>query len=292
MFWFDISERTYSRGTIWRGPDTTLSLRQKIDENEVAAILWPLSDGGAQPIYTALASDRMRRPPFGRCYVRHSFELDRGTGTYRDVCAYPSQPAPILADELDALNCAGISRTRIRDAVGSYPYPVDAPWCSAGARPMTCPPSAYPSCDARAPLVVRWVPRQEPVTFGSGTRLVLVARVEQPGYLGLPLSVSVRVPSGVVLTHGSLSYAVRPGPPGTVHEQEFVFELTGSAPSEDLLLVADAQGTAAGFHAEIPYRFGRAEPAFQLRMTGTPLMFDHTSLGPSIDMGPITNGLQ
>jgi len=73
-------------------------------------------------------------------------------------------------------------------------------------------------------------------------------QVEQPGQLGLPLAVD-------------------------------------ALPACDLVLVVNAQSRGAGFHARVPYRSGRPEPAVATpTLTGTPVTVGSTSEGPSVQM--------
>ncbi len=139
-----------------------------------------------------------------------------------------------------------------------------------------------------APVVARWVTHAEPSAVtgrGQGDRLVLVARIEQPGRLGLPLSVWVEAPGGVVQTRGQRQYTVAPAHAGSVHETEMEF-VVGAVPNGDLVLVVDAQSPGAGFHARVPYRFGRPAPTIATpTLTGTSVTVGNTSAGPSVRMG-------
>lgn len=143
MFWFDLGARSYSSGAAWNSPAPT-RLTDRIDENEVSAMLWRISDTNVPAVYQALASTRLRRAPFGRCYTRHAWSLDAARSPV-NVCA-TRESKPHFADMLDALSCDSFSRTALRGAIGAYPYPVDSPYCVAGVRPSTCTPSPYPLC--------------------------------------------------------------------------------------------------------------------------------------------------
>ncbi len=145
MFWFDIAMRTQAWDD-WNLPSATGDLQQLISETEVSAILWSLRGSSSLPIYQALASDRMTRAPYGRCYNRHEFTLPEAGPPFTGVCEHLDLPTPHLADLLDAMNCTGFDRARLRTAIGSYPYPVDSPWCAAGMRPSTCAPRGDTPC--------------------------------------------------------------------------------------------------------------------------------------------------
>ena len=127
--------------------------------------------------------------------------------------------------------------------------------------PVTTAPTA--PHEIGAPVLVSWIVREEPASAsrqgGAPGHYLLSARVAQPGYLGLPLQVSVELPPGVSLVRGPARWVVQPAAPGTVNET--VLEVLAPAvPADDLLLVADAQGEHAGVHAVARYRFGRPEP--------------------------------
>jgi hypothetical protein len=145
MFWFNLATRTQAWGT-WGRPTAAAGLLQLLDETEVSAILWALRGASALPIYRALASERMTRPPYGRCYNRHEFTLPESGPPLVNVCEYLDIPAPHLADQLDAMSCLGFDRAAIRSAIGQYPYPLDSPWCTAGVRPATCAPRGDAPC--------------------------------------------------------------------------------------------------------------------------------------------------
>lgn len=132
MFWFDLGQRRYSRG-IWTRPDPSGGLMQKMDENEVAAMLWELGQADKATratVLTTLASPRVRQSPFARGYTRRIWEVDAG---YNQVNVFNTgMPAPMFADYLDALVCSGVSAAvidAVTDPTTNYPYPSDAPLC-------------------------------------------------------------------------------------------------------------------------------------------------------------------
>ena len=157
-----------------------------------------------------------------------------------------------------------------------------------GPVPVT-PAAAVARHDMESPVVVRWVTRVEPGAVtgrpGAEDRLVLAARVEQTGRLGLALRVWVEAPEGVTQTRGPQQYTVAPAAPGSAHETELEFEVV-AVPRDDLVLVVDAQGAAAGFHARVPYRFGRAAPVSATPpLTTAPVTVGGTSAGAAVEMG-------
>jgi len=133
MFWLDISSNRYGGGVPWQLPTPAGGLLQFMDENEVSSMLWSISSAstvGAPPLFTALASAHMNTSPWGRGYTRHTWDLD-STGHPINVIDTGSL-APAIPDFLDALNCAGVSRSVIDGATiptTQYPYPSASPIC-------------------------------------------------------------------------------------------------------------------------------------------------------------------
>ncbi len=133
MFWVDLGNRAYpARSGGWTRPKPGDGLLQNMDENEVSAELWALSQGGAQniPVFQGLASAHMNTPPYKRGYTRHSWDVT-GPGQFANV-QDSGEPAPMLADFFDAVICGGTKAAAI-DAVAQpaqfYPYPSSAPLC-------------------------------------------------------------------------------------------------------------------------------------------------------------------
>jgi hypothetical protein len=141
LFWFDLGERKYSKTMTWQRPKPSGGLLQLIDENEVSAILWgmtlqtPPAFGQAQnqKFFAALASARMKSAPFGRGYTRHTWSPVKGTCNKTDVATNAAWSAPMLADFLDALVCAGFPASTVDASTQPstyYPYPSDKPICN------------------------------------------------------------------------------------------------------------------------------------------------------------------
>lgn len=130
MFWLDLEARVPAAGT-WTRPSPGEGLLQQLDENEVAAILYRLGQGtpSRQPLYEALAAPAMNASPWARGYLRHRWRMEGGQVV--DV-RRTEEPAPCLADFLDALMCQGFPRS-VMDAATepavAYPYPSHAPLC-------------------------------------------------------------------------------------------------------------------------------------------------------------------
>jgi hypothetical protein len=132
FLWFDVSKRLYDNGNAFKRPSASSydGLLQPLDENEVAAMLLALSSAsGAQALYSALASPRANTAPFQREYTRHTWTTNQ-TGPNNIVDT--GESVPMLADFLDALDCAGFARSTIDAAMQPaiyYPYASNSPIC-------------------------------------------------------------------------------------------------------------------------------------------------------------------
>ncbi len=130
MFWVDLDAREPAWGE-WVRASPGEGLLQRLEENEVAAILYRLGTGAPsrQPLYEALASPAMNTPPWARGYRRHKWRVEDGKVV--DV-VQTQEPAPSLADFLDAMMCRGFPAP-VMDAATepalAYPYPSAAPLC-------------------------------------------------------------------------------------------------------------------------------------------------------------------
>lgn len=245
MFWVDIDRRLRDDGGPWTRPSAAAGLTQLMDENEVAAMLWELRNViGGDAIYDALSSVRMTEPPFARGYTRRYWTTDIFPAYYDTL-----ESAPFVADMFDALRCSGSASAgevdAVTDPLTSYPYPSASPECG---RP-------------ESPVTVAWRTQGPPV---AGRPLRLRAVIERRAALSMPLSWSIELPAGTRLLMGSQTGALSPAPGPAHDELDFIVEV-GAIPTEDIVLTVHADGPAFGYHAEVPYRFGRAPP------TRTPL---------------------
>jgi hypothetical protein len=132
LFYADLGARRYSEGLpAWQRPEAALGLLQRIDESEVAALLWDVHAriGSLEPLLTALSSPRMREPPFARGYTRRVWSDPENLAQYEDT----EEPHAHLADLFDALRCAGALTPAELDAATQpeqhYPYPSEQPLC-------------------------------------------------------------------------------------------------------------------------------------------------------------------
>ncbi len=123
-----------------------------------------------------------------------------------------------------------------------------------------------------------------PVFPIAGT-VTLIAHIDYHGWIDAPLAVDVRVPSGARLVAGDAHMTLPPSTPGTARDVLFTVAF-GTPPAGDLVLVADAHTSHMGFHAELPYRFGRPEPvAARLRMSDAPVLLHGVPVGHAVVVG-------
>jgi hypothetical protein len=144
FFTFDVAPPGSSSSKLWPKPDLNGGLYQLMAENEVASVLWSLAskpEGAGEFLSSstflldALTSPRMTQSVSSRGYKRHSWGAVHENCT-RDAVVEHSETAPMIADYLDALTCAGTDPSAILDALqagqGSgegYPYDPSSPLC-------------------------------------------------------------------------------------------------------------------------------------------------------------------
>ncbi len=193
------------------------------------------------------------------------------TMTDRCVRPLPRQAACVAFGALIALACACNPRSSALaepagDAVA--PHPALGP---------------VPTGHVVAPVTAKWVVRSD-----QGGVLKIVARVELTSSLGIPLTVGLRIPTGLQLTAGSAATTIPAQAPIGVNETEYTFTYAAT-PTDDLVLVVDSQSSAFGVHAEDAYRFGRpAAAAPHPQATGPALQWKGANLGNSIRLdGPV-----
>jgi hypothetical protein len=132
MFWFDLALRHYSGTRVWQRPVASDGLFQRMDENDVAAMVWQLALDpavGRSSVLSALTTRRLTAPPFGRGYTRRSWDQSCPPLEYNPT----TESVPMFADYLDSLVCQGAPATAIDNATNPtqcYPYPSNAPICS------------------------------------------------------------------------------------------------------------------------------------------------------------------
>lgn len=136
-FWIDFDQRLYSFGpsAIPRAV-ASQPLDQRIDENDVAAMLWNLSRSSpsAVPfIHQMMGSEHMNASPWSRGYKRHTWDIDKMTGMFTNVVV-TADAAPFLADLMDAMICGGFSTTAMSGATvpaSFFPYNAAGATCAA-----------------------------------------------------------------------------------------------------------------------------------------------------------------
>jgi len=248
MYWFDIAARR-SAGE-WERADPAMALLDPIAENEVAAIVWGLAPRDPSPVVAALASPRMTRAPFARGYTN-----PRGAAV------------PVLPDLLDALVCASFPRATLAAALDRYPY---------SAETARCPSDLSP------PVTASWRLERGATSVDGVTRATLAATVTRAARLEAPVQVALRVPAGVRLEAGALSWAS----PADVGSDTRAVTLAWEAPpADDLVLAFDAPGVAQGARGEVLWRFGRPAPVAPLPVArGAPLVIEGRDLGATIEV--------
>lgn len=140
MWGLNLDNRSYfnNGGARWSRPLAFAGLLQRMDENEVAALLWQLSrvGRGNVSLYNAMADPRASAPNrdgvWERGYRRHLWMLDRTGQIDPTTVSVTREPTPMFADFLDALRCNGFSASdvdRVLVPSAYYPYPSFNPLC-------------------------------------------------------------------------------------------------------------------------------------------------------------------
>ncbi len=113
-------------------------------------------------------------------------------------------------------------------------------------------PAVHPERDVESPIqvTVRATGESE---HGASLEVTITKLVA----LEHPLALTLRLPSGVDATPAVLTAI---GEKETGHFVQTLQLTYGAKPASDLVVVADSQGKASGYHAEVPYRFGRPVP--------------------------------
>lgn len=134
--------------------------------------------------------------------------------------------------------------------------------------------------DAQSPIQcsLRLVDGESPLTLELSVTKLLATET--------PLAVSVRLPPGVELNPVSLD-PIAASETGVVTRR--VQLRYSSVPSSDAFFVVDTQGKSFGYHAELPYRFGRPEPTTPAPVrSDTTLKVGGKTLGRPIEVQPGT----
>jgi len=271
MFWFSIDTRQYSGNMPWQRAIPSLGLLQNMDENEVSSIMWGLSSvHGLQhdPIDRALSSRRLTVAPFGRGYYTHTWDVDSQCQQMNVVETLDS--APMFADFLDALVCNGVD-VNVVDAVTEptqhYPYPSNSPTCNG----------------PKMPIKAMWNVMETPT---SGSLATLRFSIERKGYWPIPIKVRFEAPDEVAVLRGISSSELPANFEPKVQQYEFMVSIK-QVPEKNFIAIIDSRNEGAGFHAEVPYRFGRSEPMQIIpQRNGPRVIFNGHDYGPSIMIEP------
>jgi hypothetical protein len=141
FFWFNVATRSWSATSVpWQRPVVGAGLLQMLNENEVAAMLWSMTDQTSPALgqadnavfLTTLRSSLVNKPTgvYSRGYTRHTWGL--GTGCTKTNVVDTGISAVEFAEYLDALDCGGFATSSINAATNptiDYPYPSNAPIC-------------------------------------------------------------------------------------------------------------------------------------------------------------------
>ena len=126
-----------------------------------------------------------------------------------------------------------------------------------------------------APMRVGWT-----VVEVSSGHVRLQAEVERRRGFGAPVEVRISLPRGAALVEGPPDFTVSEGTGGDIRTVAYVVTFAaGARPTEDLVLVAHAEGASFGAHAEQRYAFGRMPTAAPRPVPDGPV------LSPSLMMG-------
>jgi hypothetical protein len=149
-----------------------------------------------------------------------------------------------------------------------------APAASSTTQPVL---RAAPA-DARSPLSSEWLIREQ----GDGLAHLTLA-VTKTIATEKEVSVEFVVPAGVTSEPSLDRFVIPPELRGTT-SREFTLRW-GMTPSEDLRAVVDVQGTSFGYHADVPFRFGRPEPIVKQPVRDpNPVQMGNTNLGRPVDL--------
>jgi hypothetical protein len=134
-----------------------------------------------------------------------------------------------------------------------------------------------PSPSPTSPLSVSWSPRNE-----AGHQLELI--IEKRIATEKDLAVELRIPDGARIEPSTTRWSIDAAKTGTL-KYEITVSWNGEKPATDLVAVVDMQGASSGFHAEVPWRFGRTAPVDPpIKRTEQPVQVGGSNLGTPVDM--------
>jgi ABC-type glycerol-3-phosphate transport system substrate-binding protein len=131
---------------------------------------------------------------------------------------------------------------------------------------------------SRSPINVEWIIRQE-----SEKAAQLTLKVEKSSKTETDLDIRLEVPPGVDAPTRR-QWSISAAESGVLLvEIELGWK---AAPATDLKAIIDTQGKSLGYHAEVPYRFGRPAPQAPELPRAEPVQVGGTNLGAPVDLKP------
>lgn len=135
-------------------------------------------------------------------------------------------------------------------------------------------PTPTPAAEAPgSPITVKWI---EGGRNEAGTRLKL--EVTKLIVTERPLALGFSVPPGVVVEPELTAREIAAASVGTTSIE--ILLRASVPPPQDLVAICDSQGASFGFHAEVPYRFGRPAPTVAEPKLGEPVQIGPGQLRP------------
>lgn len=149
--------------------------------------------------------------------------------------------------------------------------------------PASASDAPTPSAHMQSPISAHL---QEPPAVPSSGTIDLNLQLTRVQPILVPITIKVVLPTGVALTSGLAAETINDT---TVTKFDRSFRLSYAAvPVDDAKVIVDWQTPGAGYHAELPYRFGRSAPVAKepARLPGEVVLPGGQSLGRPI----LTNG--
>lgn len=146
-------------------------------------------------------------------------------------------------------------------------------------------PRAAPGDKAqkKPPLRAKLVGPEAPAVLAP---IRLTLQIERPAAIPSDVDVEIRLPESVLLHVGERKRTLAKN--AGAARDELHYELMASElPAEDAIIVLDAHGPGFGYHAELPYRFGRPEPAHKaVEAGGAEVKVGPHNFGESVPVRP------
>ena len=140
-------------------------------------------------------------------------------------------------------------------------------------------PEITPTVCMESPVCVIW----EEISR-SATEAIVLAKIVRVNKLDMSFLMTIEMPAGVKVLEGRTQLTLLPNTEAvTVTERlQLAFD---AAPSDDAILKLDGDSGAMGFHAKVPYRFGRSAPEERgPSATGVAPVLKGKSMGPSVPL--------